>query len=162
LGQTLFNARRYDEAIAQLRKTLEIDPTVYYAHYSLGMALQLKGDVPTAIAEYTKAQHLSDDLRIQVLLANIKALSGEKEAATQMLAELEEISRHRYVRSYWRALLYLSLGNRDEAIRWLEKGVADHEGLEIAWIKVDPLLDPLRGDPRFAALVQKVVGAKSK
>jgi hypothetical protein len=66
------------------------------------------------------------------------------------------------VRSYWRALLYLSLGKRDEAIRWLEKGIADHEGLEIAWIKVDPLLDPLRGDPRFEALVQKVVGAKPK
>jgi TolB-like protein/Tfp pilus assembly protein PilF/class 3 adenylate cyclase len=162
LGQTLFNARRYDEAIAQLRKTLEIDPTFYYAHYTLGMALQLKGDVPTAIAEYAKAQQLSDDLRIQVLIANIKALSGDKEAAVRMLAELEEFSRHRYVRSYWRALLYLSLGNRDEAIRWLEKGVADHEGLEIAWIKVDPLLDPLRGDPRFAALVQKVVGAKNK
>jgi tetratricopeptide (TPR) repeat protein len=162
LGQTLSIARRYDEAIAQLRKTLEIDPTFYYAHYSLGIALQLKGDMPGAITEYAKAQQLSDDLRVQVLLANIKALSGEKEAAVQMLAELEEISRHRYVRSYWRALLYLSLGKRDEAIRWLEKGVADHEGLEIAWIKVDPLLDPLRGDPRFEALVQKVVGAKPK
>ncbi len=136
--------------------------TFYYAHYTLGMALQLKGDLPTAIAEYTKAQQLSDDLRIQVLLANIKALSGEKEAAKQMLAELEELSRHRYVRSYWRTLLYLSLGKRDEAIRWLEKGVADHEGLEIAWIKVDPLLDPLRGDPRFEALVQKVVGSEHK
>jgi TolB-like protein/Tfp pilus assembly protein PilF/class 3 adenylate cyclase len=162
LGQTLSIARRYDEAIAQLRKTLEIDPTFYYAHYSLGIALQLKGDMPGAITEYAKAQQLSDDLRVQVLLANIKALSGEKEAAVQMLAELEELSRHRYVRSYWRALLYLSLGKRDEAIRWLEKGVADHEGLEIAWIKVDPLLDPLRGDPRFEALVQKVVGAKPK
>jgi TolB-like protein/Tfp pilus assembly protein PilF/class 3 adenylate cyclase len=162
LGQTLFMTRRYDEAIAQLRKTLEIDPTFYYAHYTLGMALQLKGDVPTAIAEYTKAQQLSDDLRIHVLLANIKAQSGDKDAAKQMLAELQELSRHRYVRSYWRALLYLSLGKRDEAIRWLEKGVADHEGLEIAWIKVDPLLDPLRGDPRFEALVQKVVGSEHK
>jgi tetratricopeptide (TPR) repeat protein len=118
--------------------------------------------VPTAIAEYTKAQQLSDDLRIQVLLANIKALSGDKDAAKQVLAELQELSRHRYVRSYWRALLYLSLGKRDEASRWLEKGVADHEGLEIAWIKVDPLLDPLRGDPRFEALVQKVVGSEHK
>jgi len=162
LGQTLFMARRYDEAIAQLRKALEIDPTFYYAHYTLGMALQLKGDVPTAIAEYTKAQQLSDDLRIQVLVANIKALSGDKDAAKQMLAELEEVSRHRYVRSFWRTLLCLSLGKRDEAIRWLEKGVADHEGLEIAWIKVDPMLDPLRGDPRFEALVQKVVGPAQK
>ena len=63
-------------------------------------------------------------------------------------------------RAYWRTVLYLGLGNRDEAIRLLEQGIADHEGLDIAWIKVDPLLDSLRGDPRFEALVQKVVGAK--
>jgi TolB-like protein/class 3 adenylate cyclase/Tfp pilus assembly protein PilF len=162
LGQTLFMARRYDEAIAQVRKTLEIDPTFYYAHYTLGMALQLKGDLAAAIGEYTKAQQLSDDLRIPVLLAAAEAQSGDKDAAKRMLAELEELNRHRYVRSYWRALLYLSLGKRDEAIRWLEKGVADHEGLEIAWIKVDPELDALRGDPRFEALVQEVVGSKQK
>src|SRR5882672_2481743 len=75
LGKNLYNARRYDEAIAQLRKTLEIDPTFYYTHYNLGVALQLKGDVPAAIAEYTKAQQLSDDLVVQVLLAAAKAQS---------------------------------------------------------------------------------------
>jgi len=80
----------------------------------------------------------------------------------QMLAELEELSRHRYVRSDCRALLYLSLGNRDEAVRWLEQAVGDHDGWSITWIKVDPSLDPLRGDPRFEALVQKVVGAEHK
>ena len=162
LGQNLYVARRYDEAIAQLRKTLEIDPTFYYAHYNLGMALQRKGDVPAAIAEYTKAQQLSDDLFVQVLLAAAKAQSGDKDAAIQMLAELEELSQHRYVTSYWRTLLYLSLGNRDEAIRRLEQAIADHESLTITMIKADPKLDPLRGDPRFEALVQKVVGVEHK
>jgi tetratricopeptide (TPR) repeat protein len=162
LGQNLYNARRYDEAIAQLRKTLEIDPTFYYTHYNLGMALQRKGDVPAAIAEYTKAQQLSDDLFVQVLLASAKAQSGDKDAAIQMLAELEELSQHRYVSSYWRTLLYLSLGNRDEAIRRLEQAIADHESLTITMIKADPKLDPLRGDPRFEALVQKVVGVEHK
>jgi len=163
LGQNLYNARRYDEAIAQLRKTLEIDPTFYYAHYNLGVALQLKGDVPAAIAEYTKAQQLSDNLTVPVLLASAKAQSGDKDAAVRLLAELEELSHHRYVRSIWRTFLYLSLGNRDEAVRWLEQAVADHDSLNgLTWVKVDPLLDPLRGDPRFEALVQKVVGPKQK
>ena len=162
LGQNLYVARRYDEAIAQLRKTLEIDPTFYYAHYNLGMALQRKGDVPAAIAEYTKAQQLSDDLFVQVLLAAAKAQSGDKDAAIQMLAELEELSQHRYVPEYSRTLLYLSLGNRDEAIRRLEQAIADHESLTITMIKDDPKLDPLRGDPRFEALVQKVVGVEHK
>src|SRR5499427_3262223 len=160
LGRTLAIARRYDEAIAQLRKTLEIDPTLWVAHYNLGETFQLKSDLSTAITEYTRAQQLSDDLRVRVPLAAAKTQSGTKEAAVQMLAELEELARHGNVRAFWRTLLYLSLGNRDEAIRWLEKGIADREGLDIAYIKVEPLFDPLRGDPRFEALVQKVVGAK--
>src|SRR6266851_450451 len=162
LGRNLYNARRYDEAIAQLRKTLEIDPTFYYTHYNLGIALQRKGDVPAAIAEYTKAQQLSDDLFVQVLLAAAKAQSGDKDAAIQMLAEQEELSQHRHVRACCRTLLYLSLGNRDEAIQQLEQGIADHDSLTVSLIKVDPMLDPLRGDPRFEALVQKVVGVEHK
>src|SRR5262245_29948162 len=162
LGQTLSIARRYDEAIAQFHKTLEIDPMFWVAHSALGGALERKGDLPAAIAEFTKAQQLSDDLRARVPLAAAKAQSGNKEAAVQMLAELEELARRGNVRAYWRALLYLSLGNRDEAIRWLGQGIADHEGLDIAYIEVEPLLDTLRGDPRFEALVQKVVGAQHK
>jgi tetratricopeptide (TPR) repeat protein len=155
-------ARRYDEAIAQLRKTLEIDPTFFYAHLNLGTALQLKGDLPAAIAEYTKAQQLADNnLGARVLLVAAKAQSGDKDAVTRMLAELEELSRHRSVHSYWRALLYLSLENHEQAIRWLDQAIVDHDGLNITWIKIDPLLDPLRGDPRFEALVQKVVGGKN-
>src|SRR5947208_6517989 len=149
LGKNLYNARRYDEAVAQLRKTLEIDPTFYYTHYNLGIALQLKGDLPAAIAEYTKAQQLSDDLFVPVLLASARAQSGDKDTAVRLLAELEELSQHRHVPSYWRAFLYLSLGNRDEAVRWLEQVIAAHDGLNIKVIKVDPVLDPPRGDPRF-------------
>jgi Tetratricopeptide repeat len=105
---------------------------------------------------------LSDDLWVLVLLASAKAQSGDKDAAVRLLAELEELSQHRHVPSYWRTFLYLSLGNRDEAVRWLEQGIADHDGVNIGMIKIDPWLDPLRGDPRFEVLVQKVVGPKQK
>ncbi len=101
------------------------------------MALQLKGDLPAAIAEYTQAQQLSDDLFVPVLLASAKAKSGDKDAAVRLLAELQELSQHRYMSSHWRAFLYLSLvGNRDEAVRWLEQ--AAHDGLSMTTIKVDP------------------------
>ena len=160
-GWILMQAGRYDEAILQLRKTLEIDPTFYPAHYNLGVALQLKGDFSGAIAEYTRGQELSDDLEFLVMLATAEAQSGDKSAAAHMLSDLEKLGNHHYAGgAYWRALLCLSLGNRDEAIRWLEQSVADPAGSDIVWIKVFHFLDPLRGDPRFEALVQKVVGPK--
>jgi TolB-like protein/Tfp pilus assembly protein PilF/class 3 adenylate cyclase len=162
LGSNLMVARRYDEAIAQLRKTLEIDPTFSLAHGALGEALQFKGDLPGAIAEYTKAQELGADPRNRVLLAAAKAQSGDKDAAVRMLAELEEASRNREIPGAQRAVLYTSLGNRTEAIRCLEQSVADHDSQDVAWIKVYPKWDPLRGDPRFEALVQKVVGPGNK
>ncbi|HLC14367.1 MAG TPA: tetratricopeptide repeat protein [Chthoniobacterales bacterium] len=162
LGSNLMVARRYDEAIAQLRKTLEIDPTFSLAHGALGEALQFKGDLPGAIAEYTKAQELAADPRIRVLMAAAKAQSGDKDAAVRMLAELEEASRNREIPGAQRAVLYTSLGNRTEAIRCLEQSVADHDSQDVAWIKVYPKWDPLRGDPRFEALVQKVVGPGNK
>jgi len=162
LGSNLMVARRYDEAIAQLRKTLEIDPTFSLAHGALGEALQFKGDFPGAIAEYTKAQELGAGPSNRVLMAAAKAQSGDKDAADRMLAELEEASRNREIPGAQRAVLYTSLGNRTEAIRCLEQSVADHDSQDVAWIKVYPKWDPLRGDPRFEALVQKVVGPANK
>jgi TolB-like protein/tetratricopeptide (TPR) repeat protein len=162
LGETFFYARRFDESVAQLRKTLEIDPTSFYAHYNLGIALQAKGDLSGAITEYEKAKQLSDNPAVATFWAQAKAHAGDKDAARRMLSELDEISKHREVVGYLRALLYLSLNNKDEALRWLEQGFEERDGSNICWINVDPLLDPLHGDPRFETLVQKVVAPKSE
>jgi TolB-like protein/Tfp pilus assembly protein PilF len=160
LGETFFYAKRYDEAVTQLRKTLEIDPTSFYTHYNLGIALQAKGDPPGAIAEYEKAKQLGDNTTVSTFYAAAKARAGDKDAAQRMLSELDDISKHREVVGYLRALLYLSLNNKDEALRWLEQGYEERDGSNICWINVDPLLDSLHGDPRFEALVQKVIAPK--
>jgi len=162
LGETFFYARRFDESVAQLRKTLEIDPTSFYAHYNLGIALQAKGDLSGAITEYEKAKQLSDNPAVATFWAQAKAHAGDKDAARRMLSELDEISKHREVVGYLRALLYLSLNNKDEALRWLEQGYEERDGSNICWINVDPLLDPLHGDPRFEALVQKVIAPNTQ
>jgi adenylate cyclase len=162
LGETFFYARRFDESVAQLRKTLEIDPTSFYAHYNLGIALQAKGDLSGAITEYEKAKQLSDNPAVATFWAQAKAHAGDKDAARRMLSELDQISQHREVVGYLRALLYLSLNNKDEALRWLEQGYEERDGSNICWINVDPLLDPLHGDPRFEALVQKVIAPKNQ
>ena len=160
-GTTFYYAHRYDESARQLRKTLEIDPTFFYAHFNLGIALQAAGDLSGAIAEYEKAKQLSDNTYVSMLCAQAKAYAGDKDAAVRMLSDLDKISQQREVVGYLRALLYLSLNNKDEALRWLEQGFEERDGSNISWIKVDPLLDPLHGDPRFESLVQKVVAPKS-
>jgi TolB-like protein/Flp pilus assembly protein TadD len=162
LGETFFYARRFDESVAQLRKTLEIDPTSFYAHYNLGIALQAKGDLPGAIAEYEKAKQLGDNTTVSTFWAQAKAHAGDKDAARRMLSELDQISQQREVVGYLRALLYLSLNNKDEALRWLEQGYEERDGSNICWINVDPLLDPLHGDPRFEALVKRVIAPKTE
>jgi TolB-like protein/cytochrome c-type biogenesis protein CcmH/NrfG len=160
LGGTFYYARRYDESVTQLRKTLEIDPTSFYTLYTLGIALQAKGDLSGAIAEYEKAKQLSDNIAVATYYASAKAQAGDKDAALRMLNELDEISKHREVVGYLRALLYLGLNNKDEALRWLEQDYAERDGSNISWINVDPLLESLHGDPRFEALVQKVIAPK--
>ena len=160
LGTTFYYAHRYDESARQLRKTLEIDPTFFYAHFNLGIALQAKGDLSGAISEYEKAKQLSDNTFVSTLCAQAKAHAGDKDAALRMLSDLDKISQSREVLGYYRALLYLSLNNRDEALHWLEQGLKERDGADISWINVDPLLDSLHGDSRFEALVQKVVAPK--
>jgi TolB-like protein/Tfp pilus assembly protein PilF len=162
LGVTFFYARRYDDSAKQLRKTLELDPTSFYTHYNLGILLQATGDLSGAIAEYGKAKQLNDSTYVSMLCAQATAHAGDKDAAQRMLSELDKISQQREVVGYLRALLYLSLNNKDEALRWLEQDYEERDGSNISTIKVDPLLISLHGDPRFEALVQKVIEPKAE
>ena len=160
VGTVLTSARRYDEAIEQLRKTLEMDPSFYYAHYNLGEALEMKGLTENAIAEYQKAIALNDDPVPQALLGHLYAEIGKKNEARQILQQLHESSKQHYVSPYLSAMIHIGLGDKDQAIDFLEKTYEDRDGYSIAFIKVDPFLDPLRSDPRFEALVHKVFTAK--
>jgi TolB-like protein/class 3 adenylate cyclase/predicted negative regulator of RcsB-dependent stress response len=156
LGSTLMLSRRYDDAIAQLRTTLALDPNFAYAHWNLGEALYLKGDSTGAIAEYEKAASLDNDPEIQAQLARVYAETGKKDQALEILRKLSETAQHQFVRGYLFALIYIGLGDKTTAIQYLERCSQDRENIDLNWIKVDPLLDPLRGDPRFEALVDKL------
>jgi len=158
LGSTLMLARRYDDAIAQLRTTIALDPNFAYAHWNLGEALYLKGDSTGAIAEYEKAASLDNDPEIQALLARTYAETGKKEQALEILRKLSETAHHQFVRGYLFALIYIGLGDKPTAIQYLERCSQERENIDLDWIKVDPLLDPLRGEPQFEALVDKIFG----
>jgi len=159
LGMNYHYARRYDEAIAQLRKTLEMDPGYYYAHVDLGQVFAAKRTFDQAISEYQKARALNDDPFVLGLLGHAYASSGNKREALKILEQLKEISRRRYVSMYSFAIVYLALGDKQEALRWLEQCYQDRAGADIGWIRVDALVDPLRGDPRFEAVAEKIVPA---
>ena len=161
LGTTYYRARRYDEAIEQLRKTLEMDPGFYYARWNLGSALVAKGDLDAAIGEYQQARALSDNPLMLGLLAHAYGFSGNKAEAMKILDQLAALSKQRYVSAYTFALVYLGLGDKEEALRWLAKSYQDRAGDALRYIRVEPLLDPLRGDPRFEELVAKVFAPKN-
>jgi TolB-like protein/Tfp pilus assembly protein PilF len=159
LAVTFFLARHYDEAITQLRKTIEMDPHFYYAHWNLGQALELKGQLREALAEYKKAAELNDDPFVIGLLARAYAKLGRRDEALKRLEELQQAATRRYVPNYTFALVYAALGDNAKAMDCLERAYRDHAGPEVVLIKVDPMLDSLRGDPRFEALADKIVPA---
>ena len=156
LGSTLMVARRYDDAITQLRRTLALDGNFAYAHWNLGEALYLKGDAPAALAEYERAAALDNDPQIMALRARAFAETGRKEQALEILRQMKELDLHQYVRGYLFSLVYTGLGDKETAIGYLEKAVQTGETGDTTWIKVDPMFDPLRSEPRFQRLIEKI------
>ncbi|PYJ75077.1 MAG: hypothetical protein DME77_10155 [Verrucomicrobia bacterium] len=158
LGQDFFYARRYDEAIVQLHKTIEMDPRFYFAHWALGTALQLKGQLSDAVAEYSKAVELNDDPSVLALLGQAYARAGQRDEAQKILVRLSEQAKSRYVQAYSFALMYLALGDKERAIDEMERAYRERDA-NVAQIKVDPMLDDLRGNQRFEALANHIVPA---
>ena len=160
LGSTFMMARQYDQAIAQLQRTLTLDNKFGYTHWNLGEALYLKGDKAAAIAEYKKARTLDDDPQIVALLGRAYADTGQKDQAEELVRDLEARARQQFVRGYLIALVYIGLGDKTKAIDCLEREYLNHDNIDTAWIRADPMLDPLRGDPRFEALAEKILPAR--
>jgi tetratricopeptide (TPR) repeat protein len=160
LGSTLIVAGQDDAAIDQLQKTIAMDPNFDLAHWFLGQAYEDKGRVAEAIQEYEKAIKLNSDPTVLASLARAHVLAGDNEIAGKILADLTNQSKQRYVPAYPLAVVHLALGNKDEALRLLEKSYDDLEPFDtgvFGSIKIDRRLDALCGDPRFEALVRKVM-----
>ncbi|MCI0402423.1 MAG: protein kinase [Acidobacteria bacterium] len=155
-GWRFYFARRYDDAIEVHRKTVELDPDFILARVSLGRAYKQKGMYEAAIAEFRRALALSaDNLDARAGLGQAYALSGNKLGAKNVLAQFEQMSKKRYVPAYYVAEVYVALGEKEAAFRWLEKAYEERSDW-LVFIKVEPRLDPLRGDPRFADLVRRM------
>src|SRR5438046_3310136 len=155
LAYFLYHARRYDDAIVQIKKTLELDPASTLARHLLGCCLLWKGDTAGAIAESQRSKIVVTGAWYQGLLGYAYAISGDRPKAEQILRELEEMAKRQYVSTTAFADIHLGLGEKEKALDWLEKSYQDQESA--CWyLKVDPIYDNVRNEPRFQALVQKV------
>jgi tetratricopeptide (TPR) repeat protein len=134
-----------------------MDPRFYYARWSLGEALQLNGQLREAMAEYEKAAEITDDPIVLAMLAQGYAKTGQRDNALRLLSQLEQLAVYRHVGPFTFALVHLGLGDKEKAIDELERAYRVRADLGLVGIKVEPLLDPLRGHPRFERLLAAVV-----
>ena len=144
---------RIDDAINEGQRTLLLDPNYFYLDSNLAAAYRDKGNFPEAIALYTKAQeatHLPSSG-----LAITYTRMGRQVEARNILAQLLQAREKRYVSAPVIAAVYVALGDKEEAFRWLDRGFAEHSGI-LQWIAFLPEFRPLHSDSRFPHLLRRI------
>ena len=156
LGWHYLYTRQHDRALDQLAKALELEPSYALAHWYRGLAYEEKKMYPEALRELTKTKDLlPGNLAVQSDIGHVYAVSGNKSEAEKTIARLKQESTRTYVNLYELALIYIGLGQDDQAFDWLEKAYRERSD-QLIYLKVDPRLDPIRSDSRFADLVRRV------
>ena len=156
LAVQLYLARQFDNAIDQAHKTLELDPNFAISYELLGEVYVSRGMYREGLSELEKYSALSRGRAMSLaLLGYAHARLGERSQALRMLEQLEATSKERYTPAFSFAVVYAGLGEKDQAFAWLEKAYGERTS-RLGYLKVEPLWDPLRPDPRFADLVRRI------
>ena len=156
MGGTLYFAGRYDEAIEQCHRTIEMDPNFAVAHWYLGLAYEQKRMLDDAISEFRKAIALSEGCPLmQAALGHAYAASNNRVEAARILAELNALSKHRYVSSYEVAAIYIALGENERAFQLLERAYKEH-CFHLVYLTVWPQFGAVSSDLRFQTIVQRI------
>jgi adenylate cyclase len=156
VGYPFYYARQHDEAVKYFRRGLELDPNFFWGYLWIGQAYVEKKMYEEAIAEIEKAIALSaGNTRAIATLGYAYGVSGKKGEAQKVLDELKQRSDRSYVSPYFIALVYTGLKKKDEAFEWLEKAYNERHPY-LAFLKVEPVFDTLRPDPRFADLLRRI------
>jgi serine/threonine protein kinase/lipoprotein NlpI len=157
VGMIFFYARQYDKAIDALQRTLEIESDFIRTHYFLGRVYLQKSMYDQALAEFQKEKNVVKgwDKVLESRIGIAYAKMGRRDKAEEVLVEMIERSKETYVSPYWLALICFSLGQTDQGFNWLEK--ADEEGSALMkYLKIEPVLDSVRSDRRFKAMLKKI------
>jgi serine/threonine protein kinase len=157
LGHALFASRQYDRAIEQCRMTLDMDATSLWSHRYAGLSYLQKSMYEEGMAEFEKLLSALPDAALGLSdLGYGYALQGQNARALNVLSRLTELSREKYIPCVCFARVHTGLGDKDKAFEWLEKSHDDRSISTFPFIKVDPVYDPLRSDPRFADLLWRM------
>jgi serine/threonine protein kinase/Tfp pilus assembly protein PilF len=155
VGQYLYFAHQYDRAIDQCQKTLEIDSRLAAPHFLLGQSYEQKKMYGEAIEEYQKGISFGSGPPALGALGRAYAESGNKMEGQRILERLVASSKDRYVPAYAIAEVYVGLGDKDQAFKWLKRGIEEHcPWMQNLLLAAD--FDSLRSDPRFTSLLQRM------
>ena len=155
-GWALYHARQYDEAIEQLRRTVELDPNYPITYWILGLLLRKTGHYELAIIEGKNGVKLSGGSPLMLAaLAHTLGAAGRTRKASQILNDLTTLAKQKYVAPYFFAGIHIGLGEIDRAIECLEKSYEEHSHWLI-YLHTDPSMDALREDRRFQDLVRRM------
>ena len=156
LGEAYYHARRFDVTIEESHKALELDPGYAIALVNIGRAYEQMGMHQQARDAFQKILAFApDEPAILALMGHEYAVSGDMAHANQILARLTELSSRKYVPAVYFAVVYIGLGRKDDAFRWLDKAY-DERCEYLVYLSSEPLADPLRGDPRFSRLLSRI------
>jgi DNA-binding winged helix-turn-helix (wHTH) protein/tetratricopeptide (TPR) repeat protein len=151
-GLLLYLRQQYDPEVDPHRRTLELDPDYGPAHWALGLAYAQQGRFDEAIAAHRRAVELWGGTAVmKAVLARTYALAGRADEARALLRELEA----ERLSPYHLAILHAVLGDRERALERLAEAAARRDHW-LVWVKVDPILEPLRADPRFEQVARAV------
>jgi eukaryotic-like serine/threonine-protein kinase len=156
LGYAFYFARDYERAIDECRKALEMDKNSTFAYRNLGLAFLQQGKFEKAIEALSNAVKFScGGLAFESYLGFAYAVAGKRAEASDVLTSLQDLDKERYVPAYNFAMIHAGLGDFDAAFEWLEKAFKERSGF-LPFMRVEPVVDNLRGDPRFENLMRRV------
>jgi DNA-binding SARP family transcriptional activator/Tfp pilus assembly protein PilF len=151
----LYYAGNNDEAERQLRIALRADSTFALGRFYLGRVHQSRGKLDSALAAYHSTGPLRDWVPTIAAVGHVYGTQGRRAEALATLTRLDSLSHHEYVTAYAVALVHASLGQRDSAFAWLDRGVAERTHW-LVWLRRDPRWAPIRSDPRFETLAMRL------
>lgn len=160
IGTNLYCQGQHAQAETELKKFVEMDPNCFSALAALGWVYLKQSRFADAVTTFEKTRKIDNSPMVIASLAHVKAQAGDRAAAESLLAELRQRSKREYVSPFAYVLVYQGLGDKDQTFFWLERSY-ESRTIFLITLKVDPIFESLRDDPRYADLLSRLNLASS-